>query len=816
MFEFPTIADITEGKIVSANHVGTIDHFLTDSRRVVNPRGSVFVAIRGQRHDGHHYLKSLFKHGVRNFIIEYEDDLDDEIAGKSNILLVGDAIMALQKIATYHRNSFQIPVVGITGSNGKTIVKEWLGQLLGEQYKVVKSPKSYNSQLGVPLSVLQMNSWNSLAVFEAGISTVGEMQKLQKVIQPTIGVFTNIGSAHDEGFKDRNEKALEKWQLFTSCNAVVYCQDHQNIHANKPQGANGFTWGVGQDAKLKIISTNKHGHHSILNLQYQDSVFSIRVPFTDDVSLENVMHCIAVMVYLHIAADQIAEALLRLSNIEHRLSLKKGINNCYLVDDSYNNDLAGLQIALDFLKNQPGKKRKVILSDILQSGLEDEVLFAQLNQMLLSNEIGALVGIGAGMLKNRFVFQLPAELYKTTDQFLKEANADQFHDENILIKGARPFEFERVTNLLSEKIHETVLEINLDALNDNLNYYRSKLQDGVKLMVMVKASAYGSGSHEIASLLQHNRVDYLAVAYPDEGVELRKHGIYMPMMVMNVAPQSYRNILKYDLEPEVYSLGQLKSLIKFLDDESARLGIHLKLDTGMHRLGFENKDLQELIALLKATPTIEIVSIYSHLVGADEDTHNAFSKSQFASFTDMVQLLESSLNIQPIKHILNSAGMIRFPEYQLDMVRLGIGLYGFEATRQEQDQLRPISTLKTLISQIREVKKGETIGYGRKGLAKQDSKIATIAIGYADGFSRSFGNGKISLLVNGKAAPVIGNVCMDMTMLDVTGINAREGDEVIVFGERPTIMELAEAIGTIPYEILTNISTRVTRVFYSG
>jgi alanine racemase len=815
MFEFPAIAEITDGKIVSANHSGTINHFLTDSRRLVNPRGSAFVAIRGQRHDGHHYLKSLFRHGVRNFIIEYEDDLED-IPGTSNILLVEDAILALQKIATFHRKGFQIPVVGITGSNGKTIVKEWLGQLLGKNYKVIKSPNSYNSQLGVPLSVLQMNSWNSLAVFEAGISTVGEMQKLQKVIQPTLGVYTNIGSAHDQGFKDRNEKSLEKWRLFTSCKAVVYCQDHQTVHLNKPEQTNGFTWGVGQGANLKIMSTNKHSSYSILNLQYQDSVFSIKVPFNDDVSLENVMHCISVMVYLNVAVDEIAEALLRLSNIEHRLSLKKGINNCYLVDDSYNNDLAGLQIALDFLKNQPGKKRKVILSDILQSGLEDGVLFAQLDQLLLSNQIDALVGIGEGMLNNSSVFQLPAELYKTTDQFLNEASTDQFHDENILIKGARPFEFEKITNLLSEKIHGTVLEINLDALNDNLNYYRSKLQDGVKLMVMVKASAYGSGSHEIARLLQHNRVDYLAVAYPDEGVELRKHGIHMPMMVMNVAPESYHNILKYDLEPEVYGLGQLRSLIKFLEDENTQLPIHLKLDTGMHRLGFEDKDLKELIALLKTTPSMEIVSIYSHLAGADEETHNAFSKSQFVAFTEMAQVLERSLNIRPIKHILNSAGMIRFPEYQLDMVRLGIGLYGFEATRQEQGQLRPISTLKTVISQMREVKKGETIGYGRNGMAKRDSKIATVAIGYADGFSRAFGNGKISLLVNGKAAPVIGNVCMDMTMLDVTGINVREGDEVIVFGEHPTIMELAGAIGTIPYEILTNISSRVTRVFYSG
>jgi len=816
MFDFSKIVDITAGKIISDNYSGFIKQFITDSRSVVNPQAGIFVAIKGIQHDGHHYIESLYEKGVRQFIIEQGNTFDQDLLDHSNIVLVRNSIEALQKIASFHRSQFRIPIIGITGSNGKTIVKEWIGQLLAEHYRIAKSPKSYNSQLGVPLSVLQLTEWNNLGIFEAGISKNGEMDRLQKVISPTIGIFTNIGSAHDEGFKDHDEKAIEKWKLFRNCDAVIYCEDHELVKKNKPKDLQTFGWGRSDRAKLRIVELKKSNTQSQVHLHYNDYDVFLKIPFTDDVSLENVMHCIALMIYLKIPSEEIDAALQRLTNIDRRLSLKRGINNCYLVDDSYNNDLAGLQIALDFLKNQPNPKRKVILSDILQSGLDEEALFTRINEILHTNGIEDLIGIGPGMFKNKNAFRMKADFYRSTDHFLKDVNLDDFHDESILVKGARAFEFEKITNFLSEKIHGTVLEINMEALNNNLNYYRSKLDDGVKIMVMVKASAYGSGSHEIANLMQHNRVDYLAVAYPDEGLELRKRGIYLPIMVMNVSPESFVNISKFELEPEIYSINQLRSLISFSRNEGTKHKIHLKFDSGMHRLGFEDSDISALIDLLRSAPQLEIATIYSHLAGADEEIHNQFTRKQVAVFQKQVLQLERALRIKPIKHILNSAGIIRFPEYQMDMVRLGIGLYGFEATQQNQDYLQPISTLKTVISQIRNVKKGETIGYGRKGIVDRDSKIATIAIGYADGFSRAFSNGRIKLLVNDKLAPVIGNVCMDMTMLDITGIEAREGDDVIIFGQKPTIKELADAIGTIPYEILTSISSRVTRVFYSA
>lgn len=815
MFTFDQFANITRGKVRVNNCHRQIEHFLTDSRRIVNPKTSVFVAIKGERHDGHTYLSFLFEKGIRTFIIENEILIPSHILNYSSILVVDSSIGALQGIAAFHRQQFQYPVIGITGSNGKTIIKEWLGQLLVEEYKIIKSPKSYNSQLGVPLSVLRMTDRNNLAIFEAGISTTKEMDKLQKVIRPTIGILTNIGSAHDEGFHDRKEKTREKWLLFKDCDTVICCADHAHNQQTLPDHLNTITWGKDKRADIRITSVSKYGNRMAFDLLYENEKVSIPVPFADEASLENVMHCIATMLYLKIPTKVISESLNKLTNVEMRLELKKGINNCYLIDDSYNNDIGGLQIAIDFLKNQPGENKRIILSDILQSGLEEKELYLQLNSILEENEIYSLIGIGEGMIRNANLFSIQSKFFETTNHYLKEIKPEEFSNETILIKGARPFSFERISNVLSEKIHRTVLEINLDALNHNLNYYRSKLKDGVKLMVMVKAASYGNGSFEIANLLQFNRVDYLAVAYADEGVELRKHGIESPIMVMNVPLESFGNILKYNLEPEVYSISQLKRLIDFIRNEEKSIKIHIKIDSGMHRLGFEEKHIEELTSILKANSEVQVASIYSHLAGADEERHNVFSKFQVDQFLKISNKIENTLSIHTLKHILNSAGIIRFPDFQLDMVRLGIGLYGFEANQLEQDELLPISTLKTVISQVKDVKEGETVGYGRKGIAVQDTKIATIAIGYADGFLRTFSNGKISLLVNGKLAQVIGNICMDMCMLDVTGIDAKEGDEVIVFGENPTIKQLADAIDTIPYEILTNISNRVSRVFYT-
>ncbi len=816
MFSFHEIAGVAGGRVIANNYTGETDHFLTDSRSLLYPASTIFVAIRGARNDGHAYLESLYANGVRQFIVEDKSRVPEAWLKDCNILSAEKgAIDALQKIAAWHRMQHQLPVIGITGSNGKTIIKEWLGQLFSAHYKIVKSPKSYNSQLGVPLSVLQLSDWHNLAIFEAGISTTGEMEKLRKMIRPTIGIFANIGTAHDQGFVDREQKAIEKWKLFHGSQCVIHCYEHELIRKTRPDAIQTLTWGTDPEADIRILSLNK-SDLSEIRIAYRENELNVRLPFLEDVSIENAMHCIALALHLNFKESLISGAFSRLSNIDRRLALKRGINNCYLIDDSYNNDLAGLQIAIDFMKSQKGGKSRIILSDMLQTGLDDDALFTTLNRILVENKLDAMIGIGPGMLKYQHLFELPAVFFSSTEAFLRNVKTEEFEDETILIKGARIFEFEKITNYLSDKIHGTVLEINLDALIENLNFYRSKIGKDVKLMVMVKASAYGSGSLEIAKLLQFNHVDYVSVAYPDEGVELRKVGVQLPMMVMNVSPESYPQILMYNLEPEVYSLNQLSGLIAYLDKEKKSLKIHIKLDTGMHRLGIEMEDLDAMIQLIAEAQNIEITSLYTHLAGADEAEHNRFTHEQVKLYIEMAERIERSLDIKPIKHVLNSAGIIRFPEYQFDMVRLGIGLYGFEANMLQQEHLSAISTLKTVISQIRTVKKGETVGYGRKGKTSRDTRVATIAIGYADGFFRAFGNGKVRLLVNGKLAPVIGNVCMDMTMLDITDIEAREGDEVIVFGEKPSIKELADAIGTIPYEVLTNISNRVNRVFYSG
>ncbi len=816
MSELKVLANITHGVILADNYSGGILHYLTDSRKLINPANTIFIAIQGARHDGHDYIRTLFHKGVRYFMVEKNNSVTEELKKYAGVILVKDSLGALQKIASIHRQSFHYPVVGITGSNGKTIVKEWLGQLLTGTYRIVKSPASYNSQLGVPLSVLQMTEHHTLGVFEAGISTVGEMEKLQKVIQPTLGIFTNIGTSHDEGFVSKTEKVQEKWKLFGKGTTVIYCADHQAIQESKPPEIVGFTWGRSGNAEVMIESIEARTGATVITLKYREKTMEIAVPFQDDASIENIMHCISLMLYLGIDTTALANSVQRISTIEMRLSLKKGINNCYLIDDSYNNDLGGLQVAIDFLHRQPGSKKKIILSDILQSGQNEVELYGQLAMMIRENSIDSIIGIGEAMIRQKALFPIKAEFFHTTEDFLQYYDTERFRDETILIKGARSFGFERITNALSAKLHRTILEINLNALNDNLNFYRRKIKSGVKLMVMVKASAYGSGSLEVANLLQFNRVDYLTVAYPDEGVELRRQGIHIPMMVMNAVPESFEKIIDHQLEPEIFSLNQLQALLRFLANKSVVVGIHLKLDSGMHRLGFEKQDIPELIRLLENNPQFQVKSIYSHLAGADEPSLDYFTHEQVARFNAMADEVEGGLGYSPLRHILNSAGIYRFPQYQFSMVRLGIGLYGFEANRIAQNELRPISTLKTIVSQVREVKAGETIGYSRKGKISRDSKIATIAIGYADGFSRAFGNGKISLFIHGKPAPVIGNVCMDMTMLDVTGMDVHEGDEVIVFGDSPSIIDLATAIGTIPYEILTSISSRVSRVFYSG
>ena len=805
MIYLKQLPGITEGKFVQFAEDAVIKYLVTDSRKVNVLNGGIFFAIRGVRHDGHAYVRELFDRGVRNFIVESPV----ELPGEANIFQVSKTLGALQDIAAHHRAGFDIPVVGITGSNGKTIIKEWLYKLLSLSKNVVKSPRSYNSQLGVPLSAWQMNDDHDIGVFEAGISKVGEMEKLERVIMPTIGIFSNIGSAHDGGFASWQQKVLEKALLFKDSQVVVYCKDHELIdHALESKG---FTWGYDEESDVKITGWDGSG---IVELSYLGNTISFDLPFRDKPSFENTMHCITCLLYLGVEAGVIQAGLSRLSGIKMRLELKRGMHNCYLVDDSYNNDLAGLQTALDFLDHQTkNEKKSVILSDILEAGGDQERLYSQVAEMIQAANVHRFIGVGPAISRFKGKFPPRARFYPTIDELISQLGSLGLKDETILVKGARNFHFEILVKQLEEKIHGTVLEINLDALTQNLNFYRAQLSETTKLMVMVKAFAYGSGSFEVANLLQYHHVDYLGVAYADEGVALRQQGIRLPIMVMNPSPESFEKLRSYQLEPEVYSLSLLDQLLDFTGEDP--MGIHIKLDTGMHRLGFDESTVILLIDRLKEHQNLEVKSIFSHLSGADDETHNAFSHQQATLFEKLSDTIKRQLSIAPLRHLLNSPGILRFPMYHFDMVRLGIGLYGLEANGERQNELETIGVLKTVVSQIKNVQEGDTIGYGRKGVAQTDAKIATIAIGYADGFSRSFSNGIGRVWVNGKHAPVIGNVCMDMTMIDVTGIEVNEGDEVEVFGPNLPIQELAHSIGTIPYEILTNVSQRVKRVYYS-
>ncbi len=798
---------------------------LTDSRLVTQAEQSIFFAIKGEHHDGHLFIQDLYEKGVREFVVEKKASSPDlvkkwEACTEAKFFLVENAIKALQELVIRHRRQFDLPLIGITGSNGKTIVKEWLSALLANDYHLVKSPGSYNSQIGVPLSVWQLNAAHSLGIFEAGISMTGEMERLEPMIRPSIGIFTNIGPAHNVGFRSLKSKITEKLRLFQHSQVLIYCKDYETIDeeinillkaVNPKLTLIAWSKNVEQNFGVNYIKEKKQ---TLAKIQWNDLLLEFQIPFTDDASIENVTHCLMVMLYLGKTQESIQAGLHLLKPIAMRLELKQGINDCYLIDDTYNNDYAGLSVALDFMSQQHTKRRKVlILSDLLQSGLPESELYASISELCQHNEIDFLIGIGELISTHQHYFK-NAVFFPNTEAFLEEFQWNELKSSLILLKGARKFTFEKIVNKLVSKIHGTVFEINLEALTHNLNFYRNKIGQSTKIMVMVKAFAYGSGSAEVASLLEYHRIDYLGVAYTDEGVFLRENGIKLPIMVLNPQPESFAKLLEMSLEPEIYSFKILDQFLNFIENKPGKFKIHLKLDTGMHRLGFESKDLSELISKLKQNKNLEIASIFSHLVGADESIHNEFSQNQISTFVSMTEEIDAQLGIKSLKHICNSAGIIRFPEARFDMVRLGIGLYGVEATGGEQSALQTVGTLKTIISQIKFIPKGETIGYSRKGIVGKDSKIATIAIGYADGFDRGFGNGVGEVLVNGILCPVVGNVCMDMTMIDVSEVDCEEGDEVIIFGKEPSIKDLASKIGTIPYEILTNVSERVKRVFY--
>lgn len=812
-YSISKIAQILKDKAFLPQPNVLIRKLLTDSRTVIDPAGSLFFAIKAQR-DGHHFIANAYENGIRNFVVSdssYQTQYAD-----ANFLVVDNVLLALQELASYHRNNYSLPIIGITGSNGKTIVKEWLYQLLAADYHIVRSPKSFNSQIGVPLAVWEIAPENNLGIFEAGISRNEEMQQLATIIKPSIGILTNIGEAHAEGFENRQQKLGEKLKLFKNCELFIYSPNYTLgiDEANLP-GKKKFSWSFNLPADLKINKVNQMEDKSLITAIYKGEEINFAIPFSDKAAVENGIICCATLLALDYTPLGVEARLKKLTQVSMRLALINGIDNCSIIDDSYSADISSLAIALDFLNLQnQHSKRTVILSDFYETGKPNEILYAEISALLTQKNINRLIGIGQNISAFASLFKMQATFFESTQAFIEQLAQHHFSNETILIKGARKFEFERISKLLTQKIHDTVLEINLNALADNLQYYRAQLQPRVKVMAMVKAFSYGSGSFEIANLLQYHKVDYLAVAYADEGIALRKSGITLPIMVMSPEPSAFEAMLKYKLEPEIYNLTILKSFLNFLPADEMNIPIHLKLDTGMHRLGFEKDDLPELIEILIQNRQLKAVAIFTHLVASDNALHDDFTNEQLKEFNLMYNQLTTSLKYKPIKHVLNTSGITRWKDAQFDMVRIGIGLYGFDSALGDRSTLRTVAVLKTTITQVKTLKAGETVGYSRTGLMKKAGKIATVKIGYADGYNRKFGNGVGKMLVNGKLIPTIGSICMDMCMLDFGDLEVNVGDEVIVFNEQHTIANLAAQIDTIPYEILTNISQRVKRVYF--
>lgn len=812
---------------------GLVDHLIFDSRKIYFPDTSLFFAIKGSRRNGHSYIPELYKKGVRNFVVS--EDIRVADFPKANFVYVDDGQKALQKLAAAHRSQFRYPVIGITGSNGKTIVKEWLYQLLHENYNIVRSPKSYNSQIGVPVSVWEMNQQHNLGIFEAGISQRGEMENLREIIKPAIGILTNIGEAHNEGFKNADEKVQEKIKLFDGADLVIYCSDewlaekaivlkHEScFHKTGKYPFRIFSWGRMQKSTLQILQIEKRQSETQVIAYYINAEINIVIPFTDDASVHNAITCWCVLLHLGIKNELISKRMNLLQPVNMRLELKRGINHCTIINDSYSADLSSLHIALNFLKHQSGTAKKtIILSDFFQTGLNDEELYRQIASDLAHHQIDKVIGIGLNISHHLKIEQssvsLPVtcEFFPSTEDFLNRFRFSDFKDETILVKGARVFHFEQVIQALEQKVHQTELEINLDAIAHNLKQYQQHLLPSTKIMAMVKAFAYGSGGAEIANKLQFLKTDYLGVAYADEGVELRKAGITLPMMVMNAEEITFDALINYNLESVIFSFTILKQLDAYLKKEGIKnYPVHVEIETGMNRLGFALADIPALSTEIKATSSFRIQSVFTHLAASEDAGQDEFTNQQFQLFTKACEDLKNFIGYSFLRHIANSAAILRHPYLQLDMVRLGIGLYGVDSASTGNIDLMPAATLKSTVALVKKLNKGETVGYNRKAVLERDSIIATVSIGYADGYSRRLGNGKGYMFVKDQLAPVAGTVCMDMTMIDVTDIpGVKQGDEVIIFGKELPIQKLADWAGTIPYEIMTGISQRVKRVYY--
>jgi alanine racemase len=813
------IAKISNGNLSGSENI-SVKHLLTDSRSINFFSECAFFALASGRNNGHKYILDLYEKGVRCFIVseKVESNFKD-----CAFITVKNVLKALQELARYHRSQFHIPVIAVTGSNGKTIVKEWLYQLLKNKYTICRSPKSYNSQIGVPISVWNLNSNHNLGIFEAGISLPNEMNTLQEIIKPTLGVFTGLGAAHQEGFKTPEEKLLEKFKLFEHCSSLVIqglerkqIPAHLSVHELTLISEH-------EDADIVIEKTVSSTAGSDIILKYKNKNYSIHIPFTDQASIINATTCFGVLVGMRLDPSDFINGFKELQSVALRLEIKTGINNSVLINDFYNSDKDSFIIALNHLHQQSHSNKKiVILSDIEQSGKINAILYKELADLIAQYKIDIVIGVGRQISEYRNFFKTGSFFFNSTNDFISEVNSlhQLFYNSTILLKGARSFGFEKISQVLQQKSHDTVLEINLNNLVENINYYKGLLSPNTKIMCMVKAMGYGSGSVEIAKTLQHLGAGYLAVAYADEGVDLRHANINLPIMVMSPEQDSFEDIINHQLEPEIYSLKILNDFCNALDKIgfSEPYPVHIKIDTGMHRLGFDastgsSKEIDTLIEQLLKKPQVLVKSVFSHLVGADDPEMDNFTKEQISIFKNCFEKLEDKLGYKFLRHICNSGGTSRFKEAHFDMVRLGIGMYGIGINKEEQKKLKNVGSLKTRISQIKHLHSGQTVGYNRNGKIEKETSIATIPIGYADGFRRELGNGKLGVYINGKFCKTVGNVCMDMCMVDVTNVNCREGDEVVVFENFEQIQNMANAENTIPYELLTSLSARIKRVY---
>jgi alanine racemase len=820
MYAVQTICTIAGGQFLQRAENHSIKYLLHDSRRVSEGTASIFFALKTTHGNGHRFVADAWKKGVRNFIVS--ETVEAETLPDSNIILVEDSLAALQKIAAHHRRQFNIPVIGITGSNGKTIVKEWLYQMLQQDYRIVRSPKSYNSQVGVALSVWQLNAEHNLAIFEAGISKHGEMDKLEEMIRPTTGILTNIGSAHGENFENDRRKAEEKIRLFRKAETVIFPSGDETaaaaIHAWNEAEFQTLSWGEGGNATLRVKNLDKGDSSTTIGIIFRQKEFSVTIPFTDEASVSNALTCTCVLLAVGYEPAIIQQRLSLLHPVDMRLQLNHGINNCLIINDSYSADLTSFRIALEFLKQQsPGLTRTVVVSDFIESGMADEQLYGEVASLLQRYGVTKVYGIGQriGNYLEKKSSDFGFTSYPSTADFITHFKSSWFYNEAILVKGARVYEFEQIAKLFERKVHQTVLEINLNALSHNLKEYQKILQPGTRLMAMVKAFSYGSGGAEIASVLQYHNVHYLGVAYADEGVELVRSGITLPIMVLNTEESTFHAVVEYNLQPVLFSFDVLHSLESYLEAQGLKeYPVHIEIESGMNRLGFGSHETEALARYLSQSKTFRVQSVFSHLAASEDPSQDDFTLQQAETFRQAASILERTLGTPFIRHIANSAAIFRHPGLQMDMVRLGIGLYGIETVESELD-LQAAATLRSTIAQVKHLKKGESVSYNRRWVAPEDSVIATVRIGYADGYWRRFGNGVGKMWVRGTLAPVVGTVCMDMTMIDVTGLpEVREGDEVIVFGREVPVQEVARWAQTIPYEIMTSVSQRVKRVYF--